>query len=205
MKFSRLIALVFAVSISYAIVRYNVFKGVPLEHLPMYVLNKAVAMTALFFIGLSNTSSQLNTRKSAGRTGFSIAVLHGLISMSLLSPDYYAKLFSQASDIQGLSLQGELSVLAGCLGMFTLALLAWPKARETAEAWRKAIPWMTRGILGLIALHCLFYGWSGWWTPSHWPGSLPPITLLSFLFATGSLVWGGFSNKAAQVVSVPTK
>jgi len=51
----------------------------------------------------------------------------------------------------------------------------------------KGSAWIVRAVLALIALHCLLIGWSGWWTPATWPGCLPPITLLSFLFAMGTL------------------
>ena len=198
MKFKRLIPLVFAVSLTYAVVRYNVFKSVPLDHLPMYVVNKVVAMTALFLIGLSNVSQDNATRRGAGLMGFAVAGLHVLISQALLSPDYYPKLFALSDGLKGYVLTGELSILSGCLGFFLLFVLAWPKSSQTATSWFKALPWIVRGVLLLTALHCMFYGASGWFSPAKWPGyHLPPITLLSFLFALGALIWGALRSHAS--------
>ncbi len=190
MTLKRLIPLVFFVSLAYAVTRYNVFKGVPLDHLPMYVLNKVVSMTALFLIGLSHVSANNDLRRRAGMAGFAFAGLHALLSQALLSPDYYPKLFAVKEGLQGYALNGELALLSGSLGFFFLVLMAWPKRPETAEGWFTALPWLVRGTLALVGLHCLFYGWSGWRTPSTWPGDLPPITLLSFLFAFGALATG---------------
>ena len=190
MNLSRLIAVVFGFSLTYAVLRYNVFKGVPFDHLPLYVTNKAVSMTALLLIGVSHLARNVETRRRCGMAGFAAAGFHVLLSLALLSPAYYEKLFLSPDGSKGLALVGELSLLAGASAFFLLVLIAWPKRPETAAAWQTAIPRLVRGVLALTAFHCLFYGWSGWWTPDRWPGFLPPITLLSFLFAAGTLLVG---------------
>ncbi len=197
MRLARLVPIVFGVSLAYAVLRYHVFKGVPLDHLPMYVLNKVVSMTALFLIGLSNVSHENDVRRRAGMAGFAAAGLHVLLSQALLSPDNYPKMFAAREGLHGLSLSGEISLLSGSLGIFLLFLLAWPR-REESAAWHAVLPRLVRGTLALAAFHCLFYGWPGWWTPASWPGGLPPITLLSFLFAVGALVVGMLRRSAGS-------
>jgi hypothetical protein len=50
------------------------------------------------------------------------------------------------------------------------------------------IPGAGQGILALSALHVLALGYPSWSDPAHWPGHLPPISMLSFLAAVGFLV-----------------
>lgn len=41
--------------------------------------------------------------------------------------------------------------------------------------------------LALTALHVLALGFPSWTNPAHWPGHLPPISLLSCVVAIGVL------------------
>jgi hypothetical protein len=53
------------------------------------------------------------------------------------------------------------------------------------------------GYFGLFAvsLHVLIMGWSGWWSFADWPGSLPPITLISFFFGILPLLYLAFKKE----------
>ncbi|MCP5115457.1 MAG: hypothetical protein GY953_31915 [bacterium] len=53
--------------------------------------------------------------------------------------------------------------------------------------WRRS---QRMGYLSLacVAAHLGVMGFAGWITPSEWPGSMPPITLLGFLAAITPLV-----------------
>ncbi len=182
------------VSLAYAIVRYNVFKGVPWEQLPAYVVNKAAAVSAVTLLAgsyLAGRGIPLEARdperrlvaKFLGLCGFWAAGLHAILSLALLSPAYYPKFFAGDK----MTFAGELAMLAGALGLLGMALPAASSLPNMEEAlgrrwWRRA----QRGgylALAMAAAHTAAMGLPGWFRPGEWPGGLPPITLIGFLIA----------------------
>ena len=49
----RLVFFVFAFSLVYSVLRYHIFKGVGWEHLPLFIVNKVMALTGVLLITLS--------------------------------------------------------------------------------------------------------------------------------------------------------
>lgn len=179
----------------YAIVRYNVFKGVPYSEIPMYILNKAVSWTALSLISLSYLLSTLNKlnvkisvetlaeRKFFGVGGFFLAAIHVLISIIYLNPTFYSKFYSENGVLNTLT---QLSLLFGIVTFVLLSIPLFntlaPQHEKYSKKWRQ---FQNIGYLALftVLLHLGFMGFAGWFDASHWPGKMPPITLLSAIIA----------------------
>ena len=176
---------------AYATTRYVVFGPWSVDHVPLYVLNKAISWTALWLVALALTlgplarlapgrfARHLWRRRYLGIMGFLLASLHVVMSLAVLNFVYYRQFFRQAFELTALA---EFSMAMGALAWFLLlAPLAGslPGAREqmSARYWQYV---QKIGVLGLLlgGLH-LSYGVPGWLTPAAWYGGLPPITLWS--------------------------
>lgn len=186
-------AFVFILVFAYAFLRYVVFQGVGMENLPLYILNKAVALASVILIGSSfllgplsrfwqkSFSPKLYLRKYLGVFGFGMAALHGAISMLLLGPAYYPRFFSVSGK---LTMEGELSMLFGFLSIFIFAVVAVTSLPSVEKSMHKA-QWKFTQRLGYIAffmtlLHVFVMGYRGWLKPEGWPGGMLPISLLAF-------------------------
>ncbi len=185
----------------YAIGRYNVFKGVEWIHLPLYVVNKSLALAGVVFISMSYLVGKLfdpypsdSRRRRAmakffGLTGFAMISMHIFMGFIMLSPAYYEKLFHESGKM---NLTGELTFLFGVLAvgcLFFPAVTTLPNMYEAlgGQRWLRAQR-MGYWALALACGHTLTMGYSGWFDVSTWPGSLPPITLLGFLAALIAIV-----------------
>ncbi len=164
-KTGRVALLCFVLATAYAVTRYQVFGGVPWSRLPLYTLNKAVAFSAAAMFA----AAFFVRGRGAGRVAFWLATLHVLMSLSLLGPSYYPKLYLD----RGLTFTGELALLGGCLA-FALCLVP-------------AVTGARYAVMAVAAAHVCAIGFSGWFAPHTWPGYMPPITLLSFLLFAAPL------------------
>lgn len=183
MKMGRDMGAVFwsiCISIAYATLRYNLCKGVPWSDWPVFIVNKAAALSALILLVV------FAVQKARGReqglaglmaTAFSLALLHVALSLCILNPTYFPIMFAQGL----LTAQGGLSLLAGalCIVGFYRRWLLLPK------------------MCALIGVHALLLGYVNWSAPAAWPGFLPPISLISFLLA-GCIVAKGFRSSGPR-------
>lgn len=187
---SRLVTLaVLALVLAYAIVRYVGFGSVAPAQLPVFILNKALAVASVALVAIALAIGPLvrmraiaarwmTHRKSLGVNGFVMGALHSVLTIAMLSPVSYGKLYDRAGK---LTLEGGLVVLGGVLALFVLVVPAITSATlvrtsMTAEAWQRAQK------LGVVALalaigHVAVLGWRTWLTPETWPGGLPPLTM----------------------------
>lgn len=178
----KVIASIVGISTLYATVRYNVFKGVPWSDWPHVIGNKILAIASLLLI--ATAVWRLRQRRQPIRNlmglGSALAVAHSLLSVALLDPIYFEKFYVAAK----LSLPAGASLLAGSVAM---ALLLSGKGRPGSLAPRASGP-----ELGLIAFlsgcHAALPSTAGWFDPFNWPGGMPPITLISFLVGTITLL-----------------
>ena len=104
----RWLALLLGVPMTYAIVRYHILAGVDWSHFPLYIANKGASLAAVFFIATSyligkslrvyesDRGKRLILIKFCGLIGFSLASIHVLMSLLLISPHYYPRLFHEA-------------------------------------------------------------------------------------------------------------
>ncbi len=185
----RTAAFVFLATSAYAVVRYHLFGGVDWSQLPVFVLNKSVSWTALLLISLSYLTTSRRSARKLGTLGFTLVGLHVILSLAILNPANYPKLYEASR----LTLAGGLCILAGSLGALLLCLPAAatvPGVRSELGETRWLF-WQRAGYaaLGCTAVHCVTLGAGGWLKPETWPGGLPPISMLSFLAAAAPLLW----------------
>lgn len=184
----RLIAGLTAAGLAYAVVRYNVFKGVPWEQLPVYVSNKAIGLVGLLLLGLSRIVVDKRRRRGLGLAGAGFVALHVLMSLMIARPEYFPSLYNAAGQMTG---SAALSMLAGALGSGALLWLFHSTKVRPVEGQRQRVslvPGLGRALLLFTAVHVALIGVGGWFDVGSWPGSLPPITLLSFAIATALFV-----------------
>jgi len=193
---NKIATVVFTVSIGYATLRYTIFKGVPWTDWPLYVLNKAFAVTSLVLLTINvfryryvQNRSNAKIFKYAMFLGF----LHILISLAILNPIYYDKFF----------LNGKLSFTAGIsflLGAIATALI-FNKGFSKNLNNNRDIKIKVLSILAfIIGLHAAVQAFQGWFPSAAWPGYLPPLSLISFLFGLFALVLTfGLKRKKKQV------
>lgn len=184
--------IIFLVVFAYAVIRYNVIKGVSWTLLPLYINNKALALAAVVFIAISYALgslarfwpktfvSALSLRKFFGLLGFGLAAVHSLVSLLIFTPAYYPKFFLSSGK---LNLVGELSMLFGVLAFFVFAIVALASVSAIAKSMEPE-RWLAvqrLGYLGLILVffHVFIMGFEGWLKPAGWPGGLLPISLVA--------------------------
>ncbi|MEM9731384.1 MAG: hypothetical protein AAF997_22615, partial [Myxococcota bacterium] len=132
---------------------------------------------------------RLVVTKFCGLMGFSLACIHAVLSLCILTPAYFAKYFDNLGQ---LNLQGELGMTTGAVALFFLSspaittLPMMPKAIG-GKRWRRAQR-MGYVSLVLVVAHLVVLGLKGWLTPAHWPGMIPPISLVAVTAAIVPLV-----------------
>ena len=189
----RWFLLLLGIALTYAVIRYHIFAGVDWAQLPLFILNKALALAAVFFISMSylvgkwiktysnDPPKQLTLIKFFGLMGFSLAAIHALMALLLFSPEYYPKFF----EISGrLNVTGELSMLFGILSLWCLSVTAITSLPFMIEAVG-VDRWKRGQRLGYISLlisggHAFVMGLTGWLNPAYWHGYLPPVSLVAF-------------------------
>ena len=192
---------IFGGCLLYAVVRYHVAAGVEWEHFPLFILNKATALASVIFVACSyligrvikwhndDPKIKLVVIKFCGLMGFSLAFIHAFFAVCLLTPAYFGKYFLEDGR---LNLEGELGMAVGVVALWALAFPAittlpmMPKALGGVR-WRRSQR-MGYLCLVLVVAHMIVLGLRGWLTPSHWPWSFPPISLIACVIALVPIV-----------------
>jgi DMSO/TMAO reductase YedYZ heme-binding membrane subunit len=192
---------IFGACLAYAVVRYHIAGDVAWRHFPLFILNKAISMAAVFFVGASyligkiihwydhDAKLRLVVIKFCGLLGFFFATIHAIMSLILLNPGYFAKYFDEAGR---LNLQGEVGMSVGILALMFLlspAITTLPMMPKALGGWR----WKRSQRVGYLALllvsfHLVALGLKGWLAPNGWTAGLPPISLVAFLAAVFPLL-----------------
>lgn len=178
---AKLIA-VLCVTTTYAILRYVVFGGVSPVHLPVYILNKSIAMASVFFLLLVC----INHRKGLNeKVRFWLnATLHGiyihiLLSLAILSRSYFPKFFGT----EQLNFTGELTVFFGVITAYCF----WRIRSQISNYARRRILLLYSAVF--TSCHLIAMGFGGWLKVEDWHGGMPPVSLLSFIIlAAGTLL-----------------
>lgn len=185
---------VLGLSLLYAVVRYNVVRSVPWQHLPLLIANKAVALSGTILIGLSfllgplvrfwpkRFLPHLYLRKHFGISGFALAALHAIMSIVLLSPANYPKFFLPDGRLNFI---GETSMLFGILAFLVfsaISVTSLPPVEKHMhpEQWKRVQRFGYAAYLFVLA-HVVTMGFQGWWKPESWKFGLLSISLLSAL------------------------
>ena len=196
---SRIIIIVFLLCSIYAIVRYNIFKGVEWSHFPLFIMNKILAFSGFVLLVLSlglepiyrkQGVQWLITRKFIGRTGLVLIIIHVIMSLLLFRPEVYDKFFAADGTLNGI---GEWSMLFGSLGITAYLLMHNSFSEMDQEnGFQRFIRSPVFGISALLlsCLHVVIMGYEGWLTPRDWHGGMPSITMVStFIFLLGLVVF----------------
>jgi hypothetical protein len=133
-------------SVIYALVRYVLFMPTYINHVPSFILNKAVGMAASFFLVYALCCRCCGQTDKAGvyfRATFFAVVVHVPLSLTLLRPGYFPEFFTK--DGSTLKPWGEMVVLFGAVGLATL----WQNSRDRLTA-------ITQKRLGLTLLIVIF-------------------------------------------------
>lgn len=195
-------AVVFLVSFAYAFIRYNILRDVPLEQIPLFIMNKVLALSGSILIGFSfllgpltrfwphTFEQKLYLRKPLGVFGFGIAALHSVISLALLSPTYYSKFFLESGK---LNLIGGTSLLFGVLALFIFSIVSITSIPAVAsqmkqEHW-KFIQRLGYIAYGFVLLHVVVMGFRGWLEISSYLYGFISISLISALFVIAVLLF----------------
>jgi hypothetical protein len=189
----RIVAVLLVTSV-YAVVRYCVFGGVSWEQVPVFVLNKAVswgAVVFLFFAAYAFLKGRRDEGRGWGRASLHAAVVHVLLSLVVVSREYFGKLYGVGEGGQRLSVWGELHFLFGVLAIYLFVLLVRYDARGNGERLS-----LKRWASVCVLLHVVFLGVPGlgWLRVGTWPGGMPPISLISAGFVVGALVCYGLAG-----------
>lgn len=185
---------VFLFTFCYVVIRYNILRDVPFSDIPLYILNKNLALTTTVLIGLSfligplatlaphKFSRYLPLRKSLGLIGFGAGAVHSVISLILLSPRYYAKFYTTDGALNAI---GQFSLLFGVLALVVFTVVAISSLPTMYERLGEA-RWMKMQHLGyfgyvLVLLHVVVMGASGWMNPQGYAYGFISISLLSAL------------------------
>ncbi len=199
---SYIIILTTIISVFYAVLRYNIMGDVPWKDLPIFVLNKGIALSALILLifnfslsplknmGINIPDQWLKSRKIIGITGFVFAFIHLFMSISILNPNYYAVFFV---DNGTLSLRGGLSLFGGIISFVLLWVynISFKPVLKHKKKIKTIVTSRSFFVYGMLftGVHLFFMGYTGWATFYKWQGNLPPISLISFvIFALGYLI-----------------
>ena len=90
-------------------------------------------------------------------------------------------------------------MLAGVIGLILLIWLGVMTVTSgDTSSQIKLKGRLVRLVLIFSAIHVFFMGYTGWADFSHWPGMMPPITLVSFVIAVVLLGASWFRNNGAS-------
>ena len=169
----------YAASILYSIVRYAVFAPQNFQNLPVFIVNKGVAMAVAFCFAIAFWQ-QLRSRDGMPghhapltwfRAGISGICVHIPMSLSLLRPGYFPEFF----DAERFTFKGEAVFLFGGLASCGVYLL-------TRTHWTPLLRWRL-SLLTMAALfgHTLFMGLARGVNIKASHAYLPPMWMLSLI------------------------
>jgi len=193
----RLLLTVGLAVLAYAVLRYHVVKSVPWEHFPLYTTNKVFAVVGLAGLVGSRLATGRERRQRYGFAGLWCTTVHVLMSLLLMTPNYFGKFYSKSGQFIW---QAELSMAAGVLGEGFLLWLLIATLKTETQKQTSLVPCLARWTLLATAMHLVFMGGAGWLNRDDWTAAkgLPAMTLLAF-----GLALAGMALKPAAAESDP--
>lgn len=165
----------FFIACSYSYIRYVLVLDVTYDLKYLYVVNKALALTVVMLIPVS-----IIVKHPPSRWWMNIALLlHISISYYLLNPEYFESLYIEKHQF---TFFGLLFLLSGLLAAGVWLSFIFKNLMEISQRSRMVF------FIIFIAMHNFFMGMNSWLSYSLWPAYLPPITLISFIILTFSLI-----------------
>jgi hypothetical protein len=184
----------FLFTTAYAVIRYAGFGHVSLIHVPVYVMNKAICMTAIeamFMAALGLMRAERDTVRFWTNVCSQLVFVHVLLSLGILSQGYYVNFFEGDK----MSLTGELVLLMGVLAVYCFwRLQATPIKSDLKRT-------LTILACALVSGHLFAMGYRDTLNVQKWNGGLPPMSMLSFLLAISSLIMFVMAKKKPASLS----
>lgn len=173
----RPIVILYILGIAYSIIRYVAFAPQNLEHLPVFIVNKGVSMSAALCFAVA-FFQQLRRMRGATivsepawwfRAGIFGAIVHIPISLAILRPEYFKEFFLEGR----LSFAGEMVFLFGGLTAGLIFLLHRPTMAAMTR-W-----WLSLGAMLTLLTHVLAMGYCRGLNINISHAYMPPMWLLS--------------------------
>jgi hypothetical protein len=184
----------------YATARYHVFNNVAWSDWPIYTMNKVFGLSALVLLVLAVARRRWRPELPIGGTMLSAGVLFGmhvLVSLALLSPAYYPKMFAGGK----LSAPAGTALVLGAIATAALAAGAKPRPQQHADTKARGLALLAFAL----GAHGALPGVASWLEPSAWPGLMPPISLVSFVLGAAALgiawtwQWPPFAHRISSI------
>lgn len=189
---TRPILLTLALCIGYALLRYVGLGDTAAASIPTYVVNKAVALASVVFLlsaGLAHRRGDHDALRAWGTIATHAAAAHVLLSVAAYSAAYYPAFFADGR----MSARGEWVVLTGTVAAWTFWLIRRNRSERVTRRWLQLLS------AAVVGGHLFAVGSGGWLAPSGWPGTLPPISLISFVLSF--LALAAFASRGPEEVS----
>lgn len=168
------VAVILLIAGIYACTRYVIFGSVYWIQIPVYILNKTMAVAAVFTLmisALGNLRKRGKVARDWGIITLHLTIYHAFLSLLILTPEYYDFYWRDV-----LTLEGNLVMSFGAFGTYCVAMLYMSRAGTTRMAAFKVLAAFSIGV------HIFLMAWNGWLHPENWYGHMPPISLWGFLF-----------------------
>lgn len=189
-KGSHIVFISLSISLFYAIIRYNLLNNVPWADLPVFVLNKAIALTMvfLFLIVQLDLAPITKLKNRLWLIILTFGILHASLSLALLGLEYYSKFYV----VTRLNWIGSFSILFGAIafsGMAFSGLMILFRSINDSFSFEKITTYRLKIFTHLfISAHIFVMGFRGWLIPQKWPGYLVPISFIGFVFSIFAMV-----------------
>lgn len=168
--------------------------GQPIEDIYFTILFASIALTGLTMIAASYLMGPLarlwpslwmkyrDLRKQFGLIGLVLVALHVVLALTVLTPAYYPKIFSESGKLSEL---GQISMLTGSVALIILLVVTVTSLPSVAMKMTER-GWLIVQRSGLIAvilsvIHFAVFKWQGW-LGSNWIHGIPPGTLVVTTF-----------------------
>lgn len=155
----------------YSIYRYGIYRSLPVENWPAFMLNKALAFAAVACLVIG--SVQLLKRKSATshiNATLLFGLSHAMISMAIFHPEYFAYLFQEEGSRQ-MNVYGEVAIAFGSIA--AAVLLGFALRRSGHERSGNTV------LIAVLMIHVLGVGLPKWATYFETAGSAVPASLFA--------------------------
>lgn len=161
----------FALAFLYSIYRYGIYRSLPVENWPAFMLNKALAFAAVSCLAIG--SVRLLRRKPATahiNATLLFGLAHAMISMAIFHPEYFAYLFQEDGG-RRMNVYGEIAIAFGSIA--AAVLLRFALQRGGHPRWGNTV------LIAVLMMHVLGVGLPKWATYFETAGSAIPASLFA--------------------------
>lgn len=186
-------------------------EGIDCLALPLHVTNKSIAWTAISGFTLMQLPNVLfniwrdvypmdlfvvptwlrfflRMKTSLGMISLWLLMIHAMVSLATLSPVYYATLFLATNNLETkMNFVGEMSILWGVFGVAFFWIFGFGSIPSVGVNMSRLQVYLITDVvvwIGLICgtIHVMVIGINSWNDVDSWPGSMPPVSLVSVFF-----------------------